>query len=118
MKNLLKRAGCSEIQVTLAERLGFKPTDRILIINGDDVGMCHTADVATIEAMERGLMESYFKPTDELKAITGSWTTRSEEFETFTNDPEIRRIVAEQKIILIGYWPLRDLQRKGKNKKS
>ncbi len=289
-------------QVTLAERLGFKPTDRILIINGDDVGMCHTANLATIEAMERGLMksgtimvpcpwfseiaeyarrhpqsdfgvhlchtsewkyyrwgpvaapdkvrglmdsdgclwrsveevyahatpeealeegraqirkalaadidvthldshmgtlqldprfmESYFKlalefdlpvrmasqetlvkfsqphlrerfatngivfpdyfvyeelkeekngvrafwadvlkslkpgvtelyihagkPTDELKAITGSWATRSEEFETFTNDPEIRRIIAEPKIILIGYRPLRDLQRKGK----
>ena len=45
-------------QVTLAERLGFKPTDRILIINGDDVGMCHTANLATIEAMERGLMKS------------------------------------------------------------
>lgn len=43
---------------TLAQRLGFATTDRLLIVNGDDVGMCHTANVATIEALERGLMTS------------------------------------------------------------
>jgi chitin disaccharide deacetylase len=43
---------------TLAERLGYRATDRILIINGDDVGMCHAANVATIEAMEKGVMTS------------------------------------------------------------
>jgi predicted glycoside hydrolase/deacetylase ChbG (UPF0249 family) len=44
--------------VSLAERLGYRPADRLLIINGDDAGMCHTANVATIEAMEQGLMTS------------------------------------------------------------
>lgn len=43
---------------TLAERLGFKATDKILIINGDDVGMSHAANAATIDAMENGLMTS------------------------------------------------------------
>jgi predicted glycoside hydrolase/deacetylase ChbG (UPF0249 family) len=43
---------------TLAERLGYKATDKLLIVNGDDVGMCHAANVATIEAMEKGLMRS------------------------------------------------------------
>lgn len=43
---------------TLAERLGMKATDKILIVNGDDVGMSHAANVATIDAMENGLMTS------------------------------------------------------------
>jgi len=62
-----------------------------------------------------GVTELYIHPampTEELKAITGSWSVRSQEFETFTHDPEIKRIVAEQKIKVIGYRPLRDLQRK------
>lgn len=43
---------------TLAERLGYRPTDKLLIVNGDDVGMCHTANLATIECLERGVMRS------------------------------------------------------------
>ena len=34
---------------TLAERLGYKATDKLLIINGDDTGMCHAANVAAID---------------------------------------------------------------------
>ena len=41
---------------TLAEQLGYKPSDRLLIINGDDAGMCHAANQATIECLETGLM--------------------------------------------------------------
>ena len=43
---------------TLAERLGFKVSDRVLIVNGDDVGMSHAANAATIDALENGLMTS------------------------------------------------------------
>ena len=43
---------------TLAERLGYKATDKLLIINGDDTGMCHAANTATIDSLERGLMTS------------------------------------------------------------
>ena len=43
---------------SLAERLGYAVTDRLLIVNGDDVGMCHTANVATIAALEQGVMRS------------------------------------------------------------
>jgi hypothetical protein len=43
---------------TLAERLGYGPAEKLLIINGDDTGMCHTANVATIDALERGLLTS------------------------------------------------------------
>lgn len=70
-----------------------------------------------LRQLKPGVTELYIhagKPTEELKAITGSWRTRSEEFETFTHDPEIRALLTEQKIIRIGYRPLRDLQRRGK----
>ena len=43
---------------TLAQRLGYKATDKLLIINGDDTGMCHAANVAAIDSLERGLMTS------------------------------------------------------------
>lgn len=43
---------------TLAERLGYAPEARLLIVNGDDVGMCHAANAATIDSMEHGLMTS------------------------------------------------------------
>jgi hypothetical protein len=55
---LLAPTGALAQGKTLAERLGYKATDRILIVNGDDVGMCHSANVATIDAMENGLLTS------------------------------------------------------------
>ncbi len=50
--------GFSAEKRSLAERLGYKSTDKILIINGDDTGMCHAANLATIESLEKGLMRS------------------------------------------------------------
>ena len=43
---------------SLAERLGFAPTAIVLIVNGDDVGVSHAANQATIASLERGLMTS------------------------------------------------------------
>ena len=39
---------------SLAERLGFAPTDRVIVLHADDVGMCHAANEGAFEAMERG----------------------------------------------------------------
>ena len=67
-----------------------------------------------VKNLKPGVTELYIHaalPTDELKAITGTWSTRSQEFEVFTHDEEMKRLVAEQKIILLGYRPLRELQR-------
>jgi hypothetical protein len=68
-----------------------------------------------VKNLKPGITELYIHaalPTDELKAITGSWPTRSQEFEVFAHDEEMKQLVADQKIILVGYRPLRDLQRR------
>ena len=43
-------------QLTTAELLGYKATDRLLIVNNDDAGMCHSANLATMEGLEKGLI--------------------------------------------------------------
>ena len=43
----------------VAEKLAMlsqPPDARLLILNGDDLGMCHAANAATFDAMERGLL--------------------------------------------------------------
>jgi len=42
----------------LNERLGYKPTDKLLIVNCDDAGMCHAANLAVIEGQEKGQITS------------------------------------------------------------
>jgi len=70
--------------------------------------------LGVVKNLKPGVTELYIHaalPTDELKAITGTWSTRSQEFEVFTHDDEMKHLVTDQKIILIGYRPLRELQR-------
>lgn len=43
---------------TLAERLGFTADDRVVIINCDDLGMCHAANEGTWAALRTGLATS------------------------------------------------------------
>ena len=43
---------------TTAERLGFPADAKLLIVNGDDIGMCHAANVATVEGLRRGILTS------------------------------------------------------------
>ncbi len=37
-------------------RLGYGPEARLLIIHGDDLGMCHSESAATFDALERRQM--------------------------------------------------------------
>lgn len=40
----------------LAEKLGYQSDEKLLIIHGDDVGMCHAANEATIKALQKGIV--------------------------------------------------------------
>ncbi|HVN52353.1 MAG TPA: ChbG/HpnK family deacetylase, partial [Acidimicrobiales bacterium] len=43
---------------SLAERLGYRDDDRLLIINCDDLGMCHAANVGVYESLRTGMATS------------------------------------------------------------
>jgi chitin disaccharide deacetylase len=43
---------------TLAERLGYRPDDRLLIVNCDDLGVCHAANLGVYEALRDGVATS------------------------------------------------------------
>jgi len=43
---------------TLAERLGYGPEDRLLIVNCDDLGSSHSANLATLRSMVHGVATS------------------------------------------------------------
>jgi chitin disaccharide deacetylase len=45
-------------QPSLAERLGYRPDDRLLIVNCDDLGSSHSANVATFQSMVHGVATS------------------------------------------------------------
>ncbi|OGO51169.1 MAG: hypothetical protein A2148_08830 [Chloroflexi bacterium RBG_16_68_14] len=44
--------------VNLAERLGFAPDDRVLILHADDVASSHASNAAAIECLEQGSLTS------------------------------------------------------------
>jgi len=43
---------------SLAERLGYAPDAKVLIVHADDVGMTHSVNAATIKALDTGLVNS------------------------------------------------------------
>jgi predicted glycoside hydrolase/deacetylase ChbG (UPF0249 family) len=44
--------------VTLAERLGYRPDDRLLIVNCDDLGSTYAANIGVYESLREGLATS------------------------------------------------------------
>lgn len=74
-----------------------------------------------LNELKPGVTELYIHAAvegEEIKHITNSWKERATEYELFTKDPEIRRILESQNVKRIGYRPLRDLQRKARAEKA
>src|SRR5450755_3866497 len=45
-------------EMTAPERLGYPPSARLLVIHADDLGMSHSVDRASFEALEKGWITS------------------------------------------------------------
>ena len=43
---------------SLAEKLGYSASDKLLIVNCDDVAMCHAANMAVLDGQKNGIMTS------------------------------------------------------------
>ena len=68
-----------------------------------------------LNSLKPGVTELFIhasKAGEEIQHITNSWKDRNAEYELFTRDPEIRRILESQGVKRIGYRALRDLQLK------
>ena len=68
-----------------------------------------------LKGLKPGVTEAYIHasvPGEEIQHVTNSWKDRATEYELFTRDPEIRKILDAQGVKRIGYRALRDLQRK------
>jgi len=65
---LVAYLGSLSAQQSLAEKLGYKPTDKLLIINVNDAGLCHATNEATESALKAGTA------TSASIIIPSSWT--------------------------------------------
>jgi chitin disaccharide deacetylase len=70
-----------------------------------------------LKGLKPGVTELYIHasaPGEEIQHITNSWKDRAAEYEMFTRDPEVRKILESQGVRRIGFRALRDLQRKAR----
>lgn len=70
-----------------------------------------------LKGLKPGVTELYIHasvPGEEIQHVTNSWKDRATEYELFTKDAEVRRILESQGVKRIGYRALRDLQRKAR----
>lgn len=45
-------------QRNLSEKLGYGPEDKLLIIHADDIGLAHSENIATVESIKNGVVNS------------------------------------------------------------
>lgn len=113
-ESTMEKFGFTGVRNQLAEE-GIVFTDYFIYDELENYDSVKAFWTKIIMNLKPGVTELYIhasKESEELKSITGSWQQRVLEAETFTNDPDIKRLIIDEKIILIGYRPLMELQRK------
>jgi len=113
-QSTMERFGFPALRKEFQEK-GIVFTDWFIYDELENYNDVKTFWINIIKKLKPGVTELFMhasKESDELKAITGSWKERVLEAEVFTSDPEIRKLLQDEKIILIGYRPLMELQRK------
>ena len=55
---LTAASGSAWAQTTTAQQLGYGPNDKVLMVHADDIGMSHSVNLATMEALKHGMVTS------------------------------------------------------------
>ncbi len=55
---LMLSAGTAAAQATTSMQMGYGPEEKVLMVHADDIGMSHSVNVASIEALKRGMVTS------------------------------------------------------------
>lgn len=111
----LARFGQARWRQRFAERGILFPDDFVYEDLPRDPGEAKRFWMDRLRRLKPGVTELYIHaalPSEELKTITGRWAMRAAEYELFTNDSDLKELIRQEGIVLIGYRPLRDLQRK------
>lgn len=102
-----------------AEAKGIVFTDYFIYDELDNYKDVKSFWINIIKNLKPGVTELFIhasKESEELKAITNSWRTRIQEAALFTDDADMKKLIRDQNVKLIGYRPLMELQRKNSNK--
>ncbi|MBK7134043.1 MAG: polysaccharide deacetylase family protein [Bacteroidales bacterium] len=116
-QSTMEKFGFPEVRKQF-EKKGLVFTDYFVYEELDNYKDVKSFWINIVKNLKPGVTELYVhasKESDELKAITNSWRTRIQEADLFTNDEDMKKLIKEEKIILIGYRPLMELQRKNIN---
>lgn len=106
--------GAGHLRPILREK-GILFPDRLIIGERKEKEPLKNYFIRVLRNLSPGVTELFIHPalpTEEMKNIAGSWQERAEEYHLFRWDEDIKRIVKEEGIKLIGYRTLRDVQRK------
>lgn len=103
----------------LADSKGIIYPDRVVALpfslnDGEGYEDSKRNAINLLKDIKPGVTELLFHPsldTEELKGITDTWKARKYEFDIF-RDPEVKEIINSEKIKVIGWRDLRDIQRK------
>ena len=119
-QSTMERFGFPEIRKEMAGK-GLVFTDYFVYDELENYKDVRLFWMNIIKNLKPGVTELFMhasRESEELKAITNRWKVRIQEAEVFTSDPDMKKLIKDEKIILIGYRPLMELQRKNLSSQS